>query len=369
MKTVGQNADDGKSAAASTDFHKAINRRSFLSGSGKAFLAVGLASVGRKLPSGMHSGDTLAKASIKSMKLQESYINNVEFAGYYVAAQKGFYHKYGLAVDLLSGGTTIDPRTIVADGGAQIGIVSETIDVLIGVAEGVPYKCLGAAFQSNPGCLMVLGSSKIHKVKDLEGKTIGIQDNARQQVLRILKANNVPASKVNILVVGTDPQSLVEGKVDAYTAFAFNEPIALKMKGIATRCYSFSKIGLPGYGDNVIAMNHTIKSTAETLTRFMRASQEAWAYAIAHPEEAVSITLKDYPSNQTPKQQKLQMQVQVPMLKSATTKHDGLLSIDRAVWSKAIEVAKESKALAKPVSLEESLTQEILKRAAHVRPV
>lgn len=368
MNTVGRNAPDGKSAMASPVFHKAVDRRSFLSGSGKAFLAVGLASVGSKFASGMHSADTLAKASTKNIKLQESYINNVEFAGYYVAAKKGFYRKYGLTVDLLSGGTTTDPRTIVADGGAQIGIVSETSDVLIGVAEGVPYKCIGAAFQSNPGCLMVLGSSKIHKVKDLEGKTIGIQDNARQQVLGILKANKVPASKVNILVVGTDPQSLVEGKVDAYTAFAFNEPIALKMKGVATRCYSFSNIGLAGYGDNVIAMNHTIKSTAETLARFMRASQEGWAYAIAHPEEAVSITLKDYPSDQTPKQQKLQMQVQVPMVKSATTKHHGLLSIDRSVWSEAIKAAKESKALAKPVSVEESLTQQILQRAAHVRP-
>ena len=369
MNTVGNNASNEQRPLRSTILNNAFDRRTFLSGSGKAALAVGLVSVGRRLANGISSADTLAAASTRHVKLQESYINNAEFAGYYVAAKKGFYHKYGLTVDLLSGGTTIDPRTIVADGGAQIGIVSETSDVLIGIAEGVPYKCIGAAFQTNPGCLMVLGSSKIYKVKDLEGKTIGIQDNARQQVLGILKANKVPSDKVNILVVGTDPGSLVEGKVDAYTAFAFNEPIALKMKGISTRCYSFSKIGLAGYGDNIIAMNHTIRSTAETLARFIRASQVGWAYAIEHPEEAVSITLADYPSDQTPKQQKLQMEVEVPMVRSAWTKHHGLLSIDPSVWSKAITAAKESKALAKPVSVSDSLTQVILHRAAHVRPV
>ncbi len=369
MNTVGDNPSTDQEASASSIFHNAFGRRAFLSSSGKAVLAVGLVSVGRKLANGIYAANTLAEVRTKSIKLQESYINNAEFAGYYVASKKGFYHKYGLTVDLLSGGTTIDPRTIVADGGAQIGIVSETSDVLIGIAEGVPYKCIGAAFQTNPGCLMVLGSSKIYKVKDLEGKTIGIQDNARQQVLGILKANKVPPDKVNILVVGTDPGSLVEGKVDAYTAFAFNEPIALKMKGIATRCYSFSNIGLAGYGDNVIAMDHTITSTRETLARFMRASQEGWAYAITHPEEAVSITLTDYPSDQTPKQQTLQMEVQIPMVRSAWTKHHGLLSIDPSVWAKAIKAAKQSKALAKPVSVKESLTETILARAAHVRPV
>lgn len=361
----GSSSDEGSAT------RRAVDRRSFLSGSGKAAGALGMAALGVRLMPKLHHSDFLASAKnagTTSVKLQQSYLNNVEFAGYYVAASKGIYAKYGLTVDILTAGTTTDPRSIVADGGAQIGIVSETSDTLIGIAQGVPYKCLGAAFQTNPGCLMVLGSSKIYNIKDLEGKVIGIQDDARQQVLGILKAHKVPASKVGLLVVGTDPQSLVEKKVDAYTAYVFNEPIALKMKGIATRCYSFSKIGLPGYGDNIIATNDTIKSTAEMLARFMRASQEGWKYALDHPSDAVSITLDKFPSDQTPTQQKLQMQAQVPMLTSATTKAHGLLAISSSVWAKAIDAAKASGALAKPVTVAESLTQEILKRAALVKP-
>ncbi len=370
MQPVQRNSSHGAEILA-TPLGKAMNRRAFLSGSGKAVLTLGLASAGGRLMSSLHSADVLASAKAagtRSVKLQQSYLNNVEFAGYYVAAKMGIYKKYGLTVDILTAGTTTDPRAIVADGGAQIGIVSETSDTLIGIAEGVPYKCIGAAFQTNPGCLLVLASSKIYNIKDLEGKVVGIQDDARQQVLGILKAHNVPASKVGLLVVGTDPGSLVEGKVDAYTAYVFNEPIALKMKGVATRCYSFSKIGLPGYGDNVIATNHTIDSTGEMLARFMRASQEGWKYAVAHPSDAVSITLKDFPSDQTPTQQKLQMQAEIPMLTSSTTKAHGLLAISKSVWSQAIAAAKVSGALAKPVTVAESLTQEILKRAAHVKP-
>jgi NitT/TauT family transport system substrate-binding protein len=140
------------------------------------------------------------------------------------------------------------------------------------------------------------------------------------------------------------------------------------MQGISTRCYSFSDIGLPGYGDNLIATNDTIKSSPDMLARFVKASQEAWAYSIAHPAAAVATTLDDFPSGQNATQQKLQMQAQIPMLTSAATKAHGLLWIDTTVWGQAIKTAQAANSLKKPVTVGESMTQEILQRAAKVTP-
>lgn len=348
-----------------------MNRRAFITRSGQACAALGVLSAGGLL-AGCNSAASSANAgssgSTVHVSLQESYLNNAEFAGYYIAAKKGYFAKYGLDVNIIAAGATTDPRTVVANGGAQIGFVSETSDVLIGISQGVPYKCFGATFQANPGCLMVLAKSDIFNVKDLEGKTIGMQDDARQQVIGILQSNGVPVDKVNLQVVGDDPTPLVLGKIDAYTAYAFNEPIALKMQGIGTRCYSFSSIGLPGYGDNLIATNDTIQSSPDMLARFVRASQEAWAYSISHPAEAVSVTLDDYPSGQNATQQKLQMQAQIPMLTSAATKANGLLWIEPSVWSQAIKTAEAAHSLKKPVTVSESMTLEILQRAAKVSP-
>jgi ABC-type nitrate/sulfonate/bicarbonate transport system substrate-binding protein len=361
-----------------------FDRRSFLTGSGRTFAAVGLASVGGGLLAacsssgssnsggstspGTSSGSPAA-ASLTNITLQQSYINNAEFAGYYIAQKKGFFAKYGLNVNIVSAGATTDPRTVVANGGAQIGIVSQTSDVLIGIAQGVPYKCFGAAFQLNPGCLMVLASSDIYNVKDLVGKTIGLQDDARQQVLGILQSNGISASQVNLQVVGDDATPLVLGKIDAYTAYAFDEPISLKMQGIGTRCYSFSNIGLPGYGDNLIATNDTISSNPDMLARFVKAAQEGWQYSIANPAEAVAVTLDDYPAaGKAAAQQKLQMAAEIPMLSSAATTAHGLLWIDTGVWAGAISTAEASHSLAKPLTVAGSMTQEILERAATVTP-
>jgi ABC-type nitrate/sulfonate/bicarbonate transport system substrate-binding protein len=350
-----------------------LSRRSFLTRSGRACAAIGIASAGGGLLAACGSSSAASSSSSGSGKLttitlQESYINNAEFAGYYMAAKKGFFSKYGLDVNIVSAGATTDPRTVVANGGAQIGIVSETSDVLIGISQGVPYKCFGAAFQTNPGCLMVLGKSDIYNVRDLEGKTIGMQDDARQQVVGILQSNGVPVSKVNLQVVGDDPTPLVLGKIDAYTAYAFDEPIALKMQGIGTRCYSFSDVGLPGYGDNLIATDDTISSDPDMLARFVRASQEGWQYAIQNPSEAVSVTLNDYPAGNNAEQQKLQMQAEIPMLASSVTNAHGLLWISASVWSQAIATAQTEGALKKPLTVADTLTLDILQRAATVTP-
>lgn len=354
---------------------RAMNRRSFLTGSGRAFAAIGIASASGGLLAACSSSPAASSSvgsgsgKLTNITLQQSYINNAEFAGYYVAQKKGFFAKYGLNVNIVSAGATTDPRTVVANGGAQIGVVSETSDVLIGISQGVPYKCFGAAFQSNPGCLMVLGKSDIYGVKDLVGKTIGLQDDARQQVIGILQSNNIPVSKVNLEVVGDDATPLVLGKIDAYTAYAFDEPISLKMQGISTRCYSFSNIGLPGYGDNLIAANDTFNSDPDMLARFLKASQEAWEYSIKNPSQAVAVTLDDYPAaGKDATQQKLQMQAEIPMLSSSETAAHGLMWIDTGIWAKAIATAAAAHSLQKPVTVAESMTQEILQRAATVTP-
>jgi ABC-type nitrate/sulfonate/bicarbonate transport system substrate-binding protein len=347
-----------------------MDRRAFLVKSGSVAFGVGLLSLNSGILDGSsRRATTKTVPGMTSLSLQESYINNAEFAGYYCAAKKGFFKKYGMDVDIIAAGASTDPRQSVANGASLLGIVSETSDMILGIGEGVPYKCFGAPFQQNPGCLLVLANSGIYNVKDLEGKTIGIQPNALQQIKGILAFNHVPLDKVTLTIVDDSPEPLVEGKIDAYTAYVFNEPISLAMQGIKTRCYSFSDIGLPGYGDCLIATDHTLATQPDLLARFMRASQEGWAYAIANPTEAVAITLDDYPSGQVKEQQELQMKAQLPMLENAETKAHGLLWVSTIVMQAALNAQFSSGSLKKRLTVNDVMTQEILDRAKSVSPV
>lgn len=345
-----------------------VTRAQFLGGAGRTFGAIVIggsaaaefvAGCGGSAP-GASTG-TAGKST--AVKVQESWVNNVEFSGIYVAAKKGYFSDAGLNVSVTPGGTTVDPRNVVANGAALIGTVAVGTDEVLAVSQSAPIKAFAAQFQQNPGCLMVKANAGINSVKDLEGKSIGIQNPARQQIQAILSHNHMNPAAVKLVTVGNDPTPFAVGKVDAFTAFAFNEPIALAQKGIQTKCFSFSQIGLPAYGDVFIAQTSTIQKQASMLAAFVQGVRKGWEYAISHPDEVVKLTLSDYGRDQDPKQQAAQMKVQIPMLQSAATKAHGLLWMDRAVWQSSVDFMKSANLIKKPVTVDDVMTQDILDRA------
>lgn len=305
-----------------------------------------------------------APAKLTSIKVQLGWLNNVEFSGIYVAEAKGYFKKYGLDVTTLPGGTTIDSRSVVASGAAQIGTVAEATDEAIADTRGAGLLAFGAIYQQNPGCMMVRANSGIKTGADLKGKTIGLQNPARDQVIGMLNYSHVPLNSVKLVTVGFDPTPFALGKVDAYTAFAFNEPVAMQLKGIKVNCLSFSKLGLPAYGDIFIAKKTTVTGQPDMLAHFLKAVQMGWQYTLAHPQAVVNLVLKNYAKDQDPKQQSLQMKVQIPMLTSSATNKHGLLWMTNSVWKKSLSFLYVQHMIKKNLKVSDVATNAILKRAA-----
>ena len=314
------------------------------------------------------AGPTTAVAAsagpLTSVKFQQSWLLDVEFAGLYAAIEKGFFKNYGLDVTPVPGGVSVDPRTLVSAGTDLLGSVSEGTDEVLGISNGADYKAIAAVYQQNPGCLMVKANSGINSVKDLVGKSIGIQNPARQQILAILSYNNINPSQVSLVTVGSDPSVFAAGKVDAWMAFAFNEPVAMALQGIQTKCFSYSEIGLPAYGDAIIAKNSTIQQQPDLLAKFVKGLQQGWQYTIDHTDEMLQFSLKDYAKQADAKQQTDQIKVEIPMLTSSDTQAHGLLWMDTNVWQKTIDFMSNAKLLGKAVTVDDVMTMDILNRAA-----
>jgi len=301
-----------------------------------------------------------------SIKVQLSWLNNVEFAGIYLATAKGYFKKYGLSVTTDPGGTTIDPRSVVANGAAMIGTVAVGTDEAVAVARGADLRAFAAIYQKNPACLMVRANSGIRTAQDLRGKTIGLQNPARDQVIGILNYNHIPLSSVKLIVVGFDPTPFALGKVDAYTAFAFNEPVTMKLKGIKVRCLSLSDLGLPAYGDIFIAKRSTVQSQPDVLAHFTKAVQMGWQYTVAHPQVVTQLVLRDFAKDQDPKQQKLQVGVEIPLLKSADTSMHGLLWMNPRTWARSLSFLYAQHLISKSLKVKDVETQSILTRVAQL---
>ena len=72
------------------------------------------------------SGGILMIASMTSaadnVTIQLKWVTQTQFAGYYVAQDKGFYKDEGLNVTIKPGGPDIGPMQVLAGGGADVAV-------------------------------------------------------------------------------------------------------------------------------------------------------------------------------------------------------------------------------------------------------
>ena len=105
--------------------------------------------------------------------LQLKWVTQAQFAGYYVAQDKGFYKEAGLDVEIKPGGPDIAPPQVIAGGGADV-IVDWMPSALASREKGVPLVNIAQPFKSSGMMLTCLKETGITSPDDFKGKTLGV---------------------------------------------------------------------------------------------------------------------------------------------------------------------------------------------------
>ena len=153
-----------------------------------------------------------------------------------LALDRGYFKAEGLDVTIDTAGGSIEPINRIASRTYDMAFADT--NSLIKFRDQNPHTPLKAIFMiySNPPFAIVTRKSRgVASPKDLEGKKLGAPaaDGAYAQWPIFVKANNIDASKVEILNVGfavREPM-LVSGHVDAITGFSFSSYFTLKDRG------------------------------------------------------------------------------------------------------------------------------------------
>ena len=224
---------------------------------------------------------------LTKVTLQLNWLHEAEFAGYYVAAEKGFYKDRGLDVTILEGGPGKPARDRVVNGEVTFSVTSfkEQRDL---VKAGKPTVAVMAAFQIPPSTIFALQSSKIRDPRDLIGKKVGVTTDYWRNILRetLTNAGVDPDSVMEVKVEVNDLDKLYDGTVDAWLGYAHDEPIRAAVSGHPVTNIFPADFGIGGYEGLVIAMRATIDSSPDMVRAFVAASLEGWRYAIENPAEA-----------------------------------------------------------------------------------
>ena len=223
--------------------------------------------------------------------LQLKWLHQFQFAGYYAAQEKGFYRDEGLEVDIREGGADRPVIAQVLGGQADFGIGDS--DLLISRIRGQPIVALAAIFQHSPYIIMSRQDRNIRTPADLIGKTVMLsEDQGALQFRAMLKREGIDRGLVNIIAQSWKLDGLINGKVDAVSAYATAEPALMRARGVVPAMMRGVDYGIDFYGDILFTTQAHIAQSPERTEAFLRATRKGWDYAFTHENELIGLILQ-----------------------------------------------------------------------------
>ena len=128
---------------------------------------------------------------LKKVTLQLSWLDQFQFAGYYMAKQKGFYEELGLDVEIKPFAFGIDIPKNVNDGKIDFAVGRETL--ILEQIKNPNIVALYALFQSTPLVLLSTKESEINSINDFSNKKImtTIDDASEVSLKAMISSNKV----------------------------------------------------------------------------------------------------------------------------------------------------------------------------------
>ncbi len=237
---------------------------------------------------------SLFAQSLEHVSLQLHWLDQFQFAGYYVAREKGFYKEVGLDVEIKKFNATLKPVDEVLNNKATYAIGRSSL--IIDKSQGHDIVLMTSIFQSSPSVLLATKESNINSVKDFSGKKIMTTSDVAQSISFLAMANQemVPKRDMIFLKHSFNVDDLINKKTDLMSAYTSNEPFLLKQKGIDYRIFDPKDYGFDFYSDILFTSANEIRANKQRALKFKQASLNGWKYAFEHIDETIDLILARY---------------------------------------------------------------------------
>ena len=268
------------------------------------------------LASALALSSAAANAADK-VTLQLKWVTQAQFAGYYVAADQGFYEEEGLEVEIKPGGPDIAPAQVLAGGGADV-VLDWMPSALATREKGVPMVNIAQPFKSSGMMLTCRKDSGIKTPEDFRGKTLGVWFFGNEYpFLSWMSKLDIPtdgsANGVKVLKQGFNVDPILQKQADCVSTMTYNEywqviDAGLEPDDLIT--FKYEDQGVSTLEDGIYVLEESLKDEEfqDKMVRFVRASMKGWKWAEENPDEAADIVLdNDASGAQTEEHQKRMM--------------------------------------------------------------
>lgn len=242
----------------------------------------------------------LPAAAQDRLTLQLKWVTQAQFAGYYVAKDRGFFREEGLDVTIRPGGPDIAPPQVIAGGGADV-IIEWMPAALAARERGVPLVNIAQPFKRSGMMLTCRKDAGVNSPADFRDKTLGVWFFGNEYpfmawMARLGLKTDGSAGGVRVIKQGFNVDPLIQRQAACVSTMTYNEywqVIDAGLRPDQLSVFNYTDQGVSTMEDGLYVLENRLSDPAfvQRMARFVRASMRGWDWARANPDAAARIVL------------------------------------------------------------------------------
>ena len=227
-------------------------------------------------------------------------VDQFEFAGFYMAKEKGFYEKIGIDVEIKKYNLSTNVLNEVLEKKADFGVNSSSL--IIKKSLGKDIVILGSIFQSSPLIILALKDSRIKNIHDIKNKKLMMTSEQYEAapLQSMLISENISLKSINLIDHSFNVDDLINKKTDFMMAYTTNEPYLLKEKGYESQIFHPKDYGFNFYEEILFTSKEFANNNPKLVKDFYDASISGWYYAFENIDETAQLIYEKYnPQNKS----------------------------------------------------------------------
>lgn len=215
-----------------------------------------------------------------------------QFAGYYIAYEKGIYKKYGIDLEIIDGGPYKHSTRFLESGAADFATMFLST-AIHNRSNGLDLVNIGQIVHKSALMLVTKRSSLIKNPSDMRGKKVGLWGSEFDiQPLSLFKKLGID---VVIIPQSRSINLFLRGGIDVASAMWYNEYHTILSSGLnedELKSFYYQDYNLNFPEDGIYTLKSTYDNDPQISCKFVKASIEGWQYSFNNPEESIRIVLK-----------------------------------------------------------------------------
>lgn len=270
---------------------------------------------------------------------------------FFLAQEKGWYQKAGLAVTIDQGKGSAQTVQLVGAGQYDAGLAYLAV-MAFARNKGMPVKSIAGFFRKGDLSLLVPVNSPIKGPKDCKGKRLVYTAGSMETPFLDAWFAAGGLKRTDAELIQVDASAKISTYVlptsdGTFTSAAYSVPVADQNR--ATRAIPFADFGMnmPGFG--ILANDTALKNKGDALKKFASITSGAWAYIVKghHEDEAIQAMMKAHENDKSVQARLLkeQLDLSLPFLDTPASKNLPIGVQAESDWADAIKVMEAAKTI------------------------